>query len=209
MRNHWMGGGLLAAGTLLVLGAGYIAGGGSGSVVQAQAAECVAESNCVLIVKETDPDDSDQDFAFESDADQGDFELNGGDSERLSIDDDGTITIVEAETDGWTLTDISCETDEGVEDDIDEGAGSVTIDFGALGEGEFASASCTFTNEMDATPTATATTTSTATATPTTSATTTVAATATPTSTPVAPTPTVSTGGTISPPSTGSAGLKR
>ena len=213
MRNHWLGGGLLAAGTLLAVGVAYIFSGGSGSVVQAQATECPDEgAHCLLIIKETDPEDTDQDFDFASDSEEGAFSLGSGESAALTIDEAGTITVVEEETDGWTLADISCDEPEGVDVDIDEGAREVSVEFGEI----FAEVTCTFTNEMDdtPTPTATATQTATATGTVTTTVTTTVApsasATQAPTNTAVPPTATTSagTGGTISPPSTGSGGLK-
>jgi hypothetical protein len=101
---------------------------------------------------------------------------------------------------------IACSEPDGVEVTVDEDAGSVEVDFSGLDESEFAEVTCEFTNEEDATPTPTTT----STVTPTTTATTQVTVQVNPTATrtPVPPAATVVPGGTISPPATGSGGLK-
>jgi hypothetical protein len=201
-----MAGGVLAAGALLVGILAYFGGQGTTPAAQAQEA-CPADSNCVIVTKDAGGDDE-PDFSFNSS--EGDFSLNDGESETLSIDDNGTITVSEDETDGWSLVDIDC--DEPGEVSVDENGTSVEVDFSGLADDEFETVNCTFINEMDATPTSTSTATATATATATS---TTSAGTATPTRTTVVigqatntPVPTATSGGVISPPSTGDGGLK-
>ena len=209
MRNQLMGGGVLAAGLLLVLGLVFVSGQGSVPAVHAQTTCDDDEAHCLVITKQTDPADDDQDFAFNNGA----FEISDGESEAFSVESTGSLTVTEDEVDGWTLSAISCDDDEFVE--IDEAGGSVTVDFAEFDEEEeLVTVSCTFLNEIDETPTAT--TTATATTEATSTSTTTPAATSA-AGTPVVPTPIAPTpappasqveSGTISPPTTGSAGLK-
>jgi hypothetical protein len=205
-----MSGGLLAAGVLAVFGAAAL-NGGSSPAAQAQTPEdCeTAEVSCLFITKETDPEDEDPDFGFDvSGANEGDFELNSGETEPLTTDIGGIIEVAEEETEGWVLDSIECTDDQQVDVEVDEDNGTVTVDFSDL-EAEGGVIECTFTNEQEATPTPTATATTTSTAVPTTTSTpvvTIAAPTATRTTAPVAPTPIP--GGTISPPATGSGGLK-
>jgi hypothetical protein len=217
MRKHWIGGGLLGAGLLLFLGLVFVSGQGTTPSAEAQTA-CDDDVQCLVVTKEAEED---EEFSFSSDANEGDFEIDTGESMALSTDDGESITVTEDELDGWTLAGIDCDDNDidGVDIDVNEDDGSVTVDFADVADGEFATVECTFTNEMEATPTATATATGTATAT----ATSTAEATATTTTTsqsaatPVVPTPIAPTpqppasevqSGTISPPTTGSAGLK-
>jgi hypothetical protein len=210
MRKHWISGGLLAAGVLVVFGVAALSGGSPPAASAQTPDDCELETeSCVLITKETDPEDDDPDFSFDvSGANEGDFELNSGETELLTTDINGVIEVSEEETEGWVLESIDCNDEQLVDVDVDEANATVTVDFSDL-EAEGAVIECTFTNEeVPATATATATTTSTTvpTATATPIVTVAVNPTATRTTAPVA-TPTVTTG-TISPPSTGSGGLK-
>ena len=228
MRNKFVGGGALAAGILLVLGLLFVSGQGSAPSAQAQAPECPDNQDpvrCLTIIKAVDDatDAPDFDFTFDGAA----FALGAGEEASFEMDDGGTHVVVEGEIADWELSAISCGTSEGVSITQDLVTGTLTVTVTAPDD-EDASATCTFTNmaEETATPTQTATTTATTTttATATTTATTTTAD-ATPTtaavdnSTPVVPTVVPFTptprppasevqSGTISPPTTGSGGLK-
>ena len=216
MRNQWLGGGALAAGFLVFAGLVFGAVPGSAPSVQAQSAECPDVDDeevqrCLVIAKLTDPDDDDTtDFDFEFDS--SDFSLENGEAIALELEDGETHEVTEAETDGWTLANIDCEDDEGV--DVDEDVGDMTVTITVTAEeDEDAYVTCTFVNEMDATPTATSTATATTTSTATATSTSNAGTSNTPVvPTPIAPTPRPVTSevqsGTISPPSTGSGGLK-
>jgi hypothetical protein len=206
-----------------------MSGQGTTPSAQAQASECPdgAVVRCLTIVKEAEvEDDADVtfDFGIDISGDTDDFTLEAGGSAAFELLDGETHSVTEAELDGWSLMDIDCSDAEGVEVAEDEDSGTVTVEVTATEE-EDASVTCTFTNEQTATPTATATATATGTAeaeddgeeeddgttTPTTTSSGNSATPVVPT--PIAPTPrppasTVESGGTISPPSTGSAGLK-
>jgi hypothetical protein len=210
MRNTWIAAAALAAGLSFVLGLTYAVSSGTVPAAQAQEANCpedvlTAEVNCLRIVKDTNPETEGEDFSFDSS--EGDFSLNDDESAALTTGGD-SIEVTEEETDGWSLVDINCSETEGVEVTVDQGDRTVTADFSGLDAGEFAEVECTFVNEMEDTPTATATATATTTATATaTSTTQATVAVATATRTPVPPTATT-VPPVISPPATGSGGLK-
>ena len=231
MRNQLLGGGALAAGLLLVLGLLFISGQGSAPAAHAQTPECPDNQDpvrCITIAKAVDDDADAPDFDFTFDATA--FALGAAEEASFVLDDDGTHVVTEAETDGWTLGDIACSNSQGVTLVEDVEAGTLTITVTAADD-EDASATCVFMNAADAEATATATQTATTTTTTTTATTTTTTAaesTATPTettdssaaaNTPVVPTVVPFTptpqppasevqSGTISPPATGSGGLK-
>jgi hypothetical protein len=145
---------------------------------------------CLVIVKQTTPDNSPDDFDFDVTVDppaagpSNDSEtLGDGESFGIALGAQGTpagtvITVVEDVPDGWDLS-VSCTGDGITASNV---AGGVQITYtGDLGANEpFAYGVCTFRNEKESTPTATPTVTGTVTTTPT--ATTTVTPTATPTS---------------------------
>ena len=202
--------------------------GGSPSLVQAQAPECVdlqpvngVIPRCLLITKVTSPGGSTLDFDFDVDGDINDsFELGDGDSAGyslggldLGIGDE--ITVSESVPTGWTLI-IDCDAD-GFEFDYDDA--SVTITYVGSNEA-FDWGECVFTNFQGNTPTPTRT--PTATTTP---------GTPTPTSTPdrpnvggifggliggrpagianqATPVPTAAAPAAVSPPNTGDGGLR-
>lgn len=223
MRNQLMGGGVLAAGLLLVLGLVFVSGQGGTPTAEAQT--CEGDANCVIISKEADDDGE---FSFTTS--EGDETIGGGESFAIDVDEGGSATVTEDETEGWTLASIECDEPDGVDVSADEEAGSVAIDFSGLADGEFETVECTFTNEMEeeeatATTTATVATTAEATATATEEASDSAASTTTATATssnpssagtPVIPAVTprpsstqqVEAAGVISPPTTGSGGLK-
>lgn len=193
MRNLYAGGGLLAAASLLLAGLIVVAGPGNTPSAQAQAACSDDEAHCLVITKQTDPANADQDFNFGST--EGAFSIGHGESWAISFEGTGPIIVSENDSDGWTLTDITCSGDDDYVT-VNAGSNAVIADFGDWDEDGFGTISCTFTNEQDASPTPTSTAPS-------------ATQTATPgaTSTPATPTPISS--GTVTPPNTGTAGLKR
>jgi hypothetical protein len=102
---------------------------------------------CLIIVKDTEPEDTGGDFDFDADlpADdiQDDFSFSLSDDQELQIlvDGPGTYVITEDVPDGWEV-DIDCELGEGVTFDEEDGVLTVTFTANTI---EFA-ARCVFIN---------------------------------------------------------------
>jgi uncharacterized repeat protein (TIGR01451 family) len=104
-----------------------------------QEIECAVTNNKlgrITVVKQTDPDASDQSFGFTFEG--GPFSLTDGDSEPFTDLPAGAYEIVENDTNGWALTGIVCDGAD-VMTDVDAGTASVNL---AWGE----NVTCTYTN---------------------------------------------------------------
>jgi hypothetical protein len=164
---------MLATGLAVALAAFLPGAFGDGPrQVEAQEPSC---ERCLVIVKETDPSGSDEEFTFEVEIDaaaEPDEMLEDGESFEITYANNDVIEVTEKSKTGWMLDSIECSQEEGVEIDEDERRVTVTRDEAVD------SVLCTFVNVRVSTPTATATATPTVTPTGTPSAT--VSSTATP-----------------------------
>jgi hypothetical protein len=154
-------------------------------VAHAQAETCpdpLYNARCLIIRKETSPDASAQSFAFAHQVGNNpttNFNLSDGEQAVFLFTNNDTHTVTETLPEGWSLT-ISCPEEQGVNLVIQQNQNRIVVSMD-VGESEFATATCVFTNTQapTATPSATPTTTLTPTVTPTPTVTATVTATAT------------------------------
>lgn len=155
---------------------------------QAQTPNCIEQPvggvipRCLVIVKQTNPDGSSQNFSFNINVDPpaapsvnepAVLQDNGSVGFALGTQStpEGTVfTITETVPSGWSLASVSCQ---GAGITTQAIANGIEVTYtGNVGQNPFAYAVCTFTNQSTATPTPTATATATGTvATPTPTAT--------------------------------------
>ena len=109
----------------------------------------------ITIIKDTDPEDSSETFAFDIDQVSGgsfdqSFTLGDDDSRTFTVDA-GSYVVSEDSESGWTLIDIDCTGSASISDE-NHSDNDVRI---TVADGE--SATCTFTNDRDRDPTPTST----------------------------------------------------
>lgn len=122
-----------------------LSGDYASAVVDVEAGEKVTctftntQYGTLWVGKTTNPDTDDVYFDFTSDATGWSPSLHGGMSASTMVVP-GTYTVTELATDGWQLTDVTCDDPDAV---VDLTAGTVTVDVGA---GDYVK--CEFTNEQ-------------------------------------------------------------
>ena len=213
MRKRLFGG-VAAAAALAVIGMAMLVPLGQ---IEAQVSdECASArgNRCLFIAKDTDPDAADEAFTFQytHNGVTEEFTLSDGEQAVIPFNDVSDNVITELASSGWILDVIDCRNEANVDVNVQLELARVTIAMVNANDPD-TTIECTFRNSLEFTPTPSSTPTETpsptATATPEETEAASETATATPATPPTSVPPTLQpTSGGITPPSTGSGGLK-